>query len=332
MTAPQSGWLRSHGTVAARTRRPVVLGTGLVALDVILSPKASRSLILAAGGTCGNVLTALSFLGWEAFPVARLNGDKASRLIRRDLRKWNVRLDFVDQAPRTKTPIIVHRIRRDATHGFSKSCPECGTWFPSFTPITTQNGWELIDRILSPMMPAPRVFFFDRVSRAALLLADACAARGALIVFEPSSLGDPKLFDEAIARADIMKYACDRLPRFSARRVTRTGPVLEIETLGAGGLRYRARNLSGAEWRHLPAIAPPAVADTGGAGDWCMAALLSRLGHKGSAGFYRISKRKLKKAFQFAQATAALACAYEGARGVIGQESIHQGRARVAER
>ena len=51
--------------------QPTVFGLGLVALDVILDPCAVQPL-LYSGGTCGNVLTILSYLGWEARPIARL--------------------------------------------------------------------------------------------------------------------------------------------------------------------------------------------------------------------------------------------------------------------
>lgn len=47
--------------------RPAIAGTGLIALDVVI-PNEPRSLPqLWAGGTCGNVLTALAYLGWDSY-------------------------------------------------------------------------------------------------------------------------------------------------------------------------------------------------------------------------------------------------------------------------
>ena len=57
---------------------PVVVGTGLVALDVVMNSDAHQPPRLWAGGTCGNVLTSLSYLGWQAYPVSRLNKDTAA--------------------------------------------------------------------------------------------------------------------------------------------------------------------------------------------------------------------------------------------------------------
>ena len=52
---------------------PTVYGTGLVALDIVIGSDANESAYHWAGGTCGNVLTILSYLNWTSFPIARLN-------------------------------------------------------------------------------------------------------------------------------------------------------------------------------------------------------------------------------------------------------------------
>ena len=65
----------------ASPAKPVVLGTGLVALDVVIADDATTDPILCAGGTCGNVLIALAFLGWDAYPIARLRSDSASKRV-----------------------------------------------------------------------------------------------------------------------------------------------------------------------------------------------------------------------------------------------------------
>jgi fructokinase len=50
---------------------PTAYGTGFVALDVVVDLKAGTEARFA-GGTCGNVLTILAFLGWRAVPIASL--------------------------------------------------------------------------------------------------------------------------------------------------------------------------------------------------------------------------------------------------------------------
>jgi fructokinase len=202
----------------------------LIALDVILSADPTIEPFFAAGGTCGNVLAALSYFGWDAFPVARLNGDAASELVRADLSRWNVSLDFATQTPSAETPIIVQTIRRNRRghpiHRFSLTCPACGAWFPPYRPVTAKAAEEVIDSVCGASRSAfsPRVFFLDRVSRGALLLAEAFAAQGAVVVFEPIGVGDSTLFKEALACAHVVKYSHQRLPHLAAHRLRTPEP------------------------------------------------------------------------------------------------------------
>lgn len=302
---------------------PAAFGTGLIALDVILNAATANEPAMVAGGSCGNVLAILSYLGWATFPVARLNGDAASEIVRADLRRWGVSLDFSAQAPATSTPIIVQTIRRDRfgspVHRFSLVCPMCGAWFPTFRAVTSAAAYGLIDMLASAALPnlKPRVFYFDRVSRGALILAEGFAARGAVVMFEPASIGEPKLFNEALAVAHILKYSHERLPSLAARQLARGSLFLEIETRGSEGLRYRSSLLPSRAWRALAAIRVPQVVDTAGAGDWCTAGLLSRLAVSGVSGLADSRPCDLVAGLRFGQAAAAVACCFGGARGAM---------------
>jgi fructokinase len=162
---------------------------------------------------------------------------------------------------------------------------------------------------------APKVFFLDRVSRGALILAKACAELGALIFFEPSGFGEPRLFKEAYAMAHVLKYSHERVR--SSHGIANSGPFLEIETLGAEGLRYRSK-IKGARsngWEQLEAYEILDLKDTAGAGDWCSAGIIHKLAQKGLNGLLQTRKSQLQEAFRFGQALATWNCSYEGARG-----------------
>src|SRR3989304_7930160 len=107
--------------------RPSIYGTGLIALDLVISTDESQPIRSWLGGTCGNVLAILSYLGWDSYPIARLNGDVASLRVKSDLLRWGIHLDFVECTPTSTTPIIVQQIQRDKngmpTHKFTWSCP-----------------------------------------------------------------------------------------------------------------------------------------------------------------------------------------------------------------
>lgn len=314
-----NGVLSNHGGDNA----PVVFGTGLIALDIILSAYPDRAPALAAGGTCGNVLSVLSYLGWEAFPIARFNSDVASEIVTSDLERCGVDLEFARQTPAAPTPIILQRNGRTRDgrpkHQFSVACPACGAWYPSFRAVTIEGAEGVIEAVGDASNGGfrPRVFFFDRVSRGTLLLADWFADLGSLVVFEPIGVGDPKLFSEALALSHVVKYSNERLDE-SAVAVPRPNQLLlEIQTLGEAGLRYRFARATRKTWVSLTAVPSTRVMDTAGAGDWLTAALLNVVARTGYEGAATLTSSDIQEALRVGQAAASIACGYEGARGAM---------------
>lgn len=296
--------------------RPTVVGTGLVALDVVVSDERPGEKQTYAGGTCGNVLSILSFLGWQAYPVSRLKSDLAGKRVVQDLGRWGVHLDFLRSRPVADTPIINHKIYRGSAgeprHRFTFTCLDCGSWLPGYRPIVRATAAEVAAKLKTP----PQVFFMDRVSPGALALAEACADKGAIVVFEPSGMGEPRLFRQALSLTHILKYSNERMNELSGLPDA-DGPLVQIETMGPEGLRYRT-NLPGrgtTEWTMASARAARAVTDTAGAGDWCTAGIIHTLGQRGLSGFVSEESGLLGTAVDFGQALAAWNCEFAGARG-----------------
>jgi fructokinase len=295
---------------------PVVYGTGLIALDIVIPAEPGSGLGAWAGGTCGNVLAILAYLGWEAHPIARLNGDTPSDWVREDLSRWGVRLDLAELAPSASTPVIIQYIRRHpgggSSHRFSWACPDCGASLPRYRAVTASAAEEA-----AAQLRRPAVFFLDRVSRGSLILAAASAALGAIVVFEPSGIGDPKLFLEALSLSHVVKYSRDRLKNGLPEQAVGPGVRVLIETRGEDGLRYRADTATGAagRWVDLPRFHVPEVRDSAGSGDWCTAMLVDHVARLGAAGFDALSREELEHALRHGQAAAAWNCGFDGARG-----------------
>ncbi|WP_448256087.1 PfkB family carbohydrate kinase [Microbacterium aurum] len=292
-----------------------VVGTGLIALDLVISADPTKPIQSWAGGTCGNVLSILAYMGWESYPIARLRHDAAAARVTADLERWGVHLDFVHSEPTVSTPIIIqeNHVTRGGVpkHKFAWTCPRCGNWLPSFRPITRST----IDTAAESTENAA-VFFLDRLSRAALTLARQAANRGALVVFEPSGRADPKLFSEAIGIAHIVKYADQRLSDAGGTMSDSTATLLEVQTLGSRGLRFRhKRDGVATGWIDIEAVTATEIVDTCGSGDWCTAGLLNKLGHGGQRGFAMYSVEEVADGLRYGQTLAAWNCGFEGARG-----------------
>ena len=313
--------------------RPIIAGTGLIALDVVI-PTTSDSLPqLWAGGTCGNVLTVLSLLGWESIPIARLSNDAASKQITQDFERWGVRLDYLGLDAHGSTPVIIQHIHcsaeRGATHSFSRKCQSCGKRLPWYKPVRVSDAAGLF-----PTIPPIDVFFFDRTSAGALYLARNAAEDGALVVFEPSASCDPKEMTRAMKAAHILKYSRDRFSGLEELPGAESIPLL-IETNGAEGLKFISRMPGGNHtWEHFESLPASKIVDTSGCGDWCTAGLVAVLGGSGHRGFAETSPQQVRQALRFGQALASWNCGFEGARGGMYQgneSSLRESLARLME-
>jgi sugar/nucleoside kinase (ribokinase family) len=299
-----------------REQKPLLLTAGFLALDVVFGLENTEPKFYA-GGTCGNVAAGLAFLGWDVSPLARLRADAAGIVVRRDLERWGVNTRYLSLNPAARTPIVLERITRSKNgvpkHRFLWNCPDCGAYFPPYRALL-RTQVELIQEKLE----TPHVFFTDRVSRAIVELARHFCAKGSIVCFEPSGIGDPSLFREMLKLSTILKYSAQRARGFSDS-LRCHGALLEIETFGEDGLRFRMRGTF-ATWHSLPAH-EVTIKDTAGSGDWTTVGLLSTLFKNRKSNLAAATKRDIAAALEHGQAIAALNCEFEGARGAMYQLS-----------
>lgn len=295
--------------------KPTCLGTGLVALDVILNGNPATPAKLCVGGSCGNVISILSYLGWDSKPIARLSKNTATKNILKDFSNFNVKTDLVSKADDGSTPIIIHRILKDKNgnpkHRFEFRVPGTNDWLPGYKPVLS-SAVETITKKQSKS----QVFYFDRVSRSSIDLAKFYKEKGALIIFEPTSYKEDKQFSECLAVADIVKFSSDRITNYSQLFPSPIAP-LEIETLGNDGLQYRLKSGTKKGWQKIAPFKLTNIIDAAGAGDWCTAGIINELGQNGVKSFYSANKDGIEKALNIGQAMGAINCTFDGARGIM---------------
>ena len=293
------------------------IGAGLLTLDLVFNEESPGRYQVGAGGSCGNVLTILAYLGWESSPVARIGRDEGGEIVLKDLAGFGVDTGFVVQEDSTSTPAILQSIRKSPngsrTHSYSLHCPQCGSFLLRYRAIPGAMAGTVVEQ-----MPDAAVFYFDRVSRGTLNLANHYREHGAFIVFEPSSVTDEKLFSEAATVAHLLKYSVERLPDI-AHLVGGLDVPLEVQTLGPEGLRYRWKksDSDGRLWSFMPAYPVIDMVDEAGSGDWCTAGLINTLGQDGATSFWKAQPQELEQALRLGQAMAAVNCNFPTARGAM---------------
>ena len=289
-------------------KNPICIGSGLVALDVIFSEKAKPPNFLA-GGSCGNVLTILSYMGWDSFPIARLGKDIEGKRIIEDMEKWNVKTKFIEQERNSNSPRIIERIfsGKNPKHRFYSKCDH-GNWLPNRKPFLLKTLATIQDKI-----PQSNLFYFDRASPSALELAQNLKNQGSIIFFEPPKfLPDDKNFMKCLQIADIVKHCYDQGKETEQSEIK---IPLEIQTMGKDGLQYRAQILQQGTWKKMNAFPAFNLVDAAGSGDWLSAGLIHILFQNKSK--FTPTKKKLEFALRFGQALASLNCNFIGARGLM---------------
>ncbi len=296
---------------AIKNSAPTIVGTGLVALDILLKENCSTA-DTALGGSVGNVLAILGHLGWHSTPVAKLGMDAAADRIFSEFESLGADTRFLRKFASTSTPVVFQLPGVGGkSHDFSFCCPVCGRKRAFSAPTKDDESSMLFDSI-----QRPDVFFFDRVTPWALELAQRYRNAGTLIVFEPSTVGkDFRAFSEAIELAHILKYADDRIA--DLRGISLASVNLEIQTLGKDGLKFRLKD-DPSNWQWLNAFDVPFIQDTAGSGDWCTSgflyAMIGNIYENGGRGF--LSTRRVRESLRFGQILAALNCMEVGARGL----------------
>lgn len=301
-----------------------VVGAGLVTLDIIIN-NGSKTPTFYAGGSCGNILAGLSFLGWNSISVSRAGKDKAGKLMIQDLSDNGVNVKYITREPEVATPRIIEKLRSNgkfAQHSFLLLCPNCHAYLPRFRSPTLKEINGILEDNLSP-----KVYFFDRVSPATLKLAKSYREQGTLVFFEPASLKNDIKFKEAINLSHIVKYArgksdnnCNNLQYTTIEKeIILKSPALVIKTLGKDGLFYSSKKDN--KWRLQKGFRLNNLYDSCGAGDWCTVGFLfflQELATKNRGSFIDIlkSKNSIQSALIFAQILASLSCSFVGARGL----------------
>ena len=292
----------------------IAVGMGFITLDIIITQADKQEISLRGGGSCGNVLTILSYLGWRTYPIANLSNNLASELIISDMKDRGVNVSFIRKSTLGRTPVVLERVfgkgSRESLHSYSMHCPFCNTVFPKFKPPSVAEVLKIQNAIAQPS-----VFYFDRAFPASLKMADALGDKHALVFFEPNNIGKEDYFIRALEVSHVLKCN-ERVYRHIVARRSRNWatPPIVIVTLGENGVKFR---MNEGKWNYMKGYKVLDVTDTAGAGDWFTAGYLSSMFTQGGMRYNKPTRKKIERAIDEGQRLAALNCMYVGARDLM---------------
>ena len=289
------------------------LGAGTFPLDNLMvkhSKDDVETIYQHVGGTAGNVMSILAWMGWHTLPAARLDDSEVGYQLKADLESYGCDTRYLTNTPDGGTTIldIIHKTGRDGKPKMTLTAhsPRGGR-FVNYRFWTLKQAQQLFDSLEE----MPDVFFFDRCAPGNILLAQLFHERGVLVYYEPNEPVD-RNFLRAVATSNIVKFSNEKHPDVSFTEGFTD--KLFIQTMNRDGLCYRLR---GGDWHQLAPIWNSDAIDGEGAGDWTTSSFINALGKKGLPRISDIEPSVLEDCLMEAQRVASESVSFIGAMGLI---------------
>lgn len=299
----------------------ITLGELLIDLtQTHMDDKHVRHFAANPGGAPANVAVAAARLGTSAGFIGKVGADVYGRDLRAVLER-----DGVDTAGLCET---VSALTTQALVSVSETGERDFSFYrnPGADSLLTEG------EALSALRETPKVLHIGSVSltadparTATLAAAGHARAQGALISYDPNyraalwpdEATAVEWMKKPLSMADILKISDEELPLLTgtdeleagSRALGEMGITLVLITLGGAGTFYR---LGGAGTGTVPGFAVE-VADTNGAGDTFLGALLCCLTARGDRPLEGLDLAEIEEIIRFANCAAALTCSRPGA-------------------
>ncbi|EQB22038.1 hypothetical protein UNSWDHB_652 [Dehalobacter sp. UNSWDHB] len=301
-----------HNLYSNENNVPNVLGAGLLCLDIIKNIENTKYL---NGGSCGNVVSALSFLGWRSSIITNQYKDPAGDILNQNLERLRVRRIEVGRP--IQTPRIVQEVI-NSDHRYLLSCPDCGRKLPSIEPLTEKT----VENIAESSNHY-NVYYTDRTSRGIEFLRNILRNRGTWTVYEPNSSRNINSLLRSSLESHIVKFSGEKVSQSLADKIREIAingsTTLIVRTMGKDGVLfcYRKRDNKMSKWFQLESQPVTDFVDSSGAGDWCTTGLLFNLVNRHRKSKLWLTRDEVVAALQYGQALSAISCSFSGALGLI---------------
>lgn len=300
------------------------MGAGVFNLDTIVvreypeGPERRRfiekTVLEEVGGTCGNVMTMLPYLGIQTYPVAILDDSEQGFQITKDLQRYGADTRFVRNEEGGGTTLMrcTHKTAPGGTHTMSVRATSPGSMFPKRKHLGARSGEA--EAFVESLDFTPDLFFFDDPSAGNMVLAEKLRQKGSTVFFEPEKMDakKPKTFLKRVDVSDIVKFSGEKITDASFTDAYRD--KLFIQTLGKDGLRFC---LKGGKWNRVAPVVNDNVVDWEGAGDWTSSAFIAEFLKRGYSSVRALTEDAVKEMLYEAQKVASESVSFMGSKGMI---------------
>ena len=301
-----------------------IIALGEVLIDLTQTGLEGTVLQFAAfpGGAPANVAVAAARLGARTGFIGKVGADAFGNALRLTLSRNGVDTSGLYETTQGPTTLAVVSVAPDGERSFA--------FYRNASADTQLTPTEALDALKGYDTPV-RILHIGSLSltdepvhRATIAALRFAKVTGMLVSYDPNyrdtlwpdEADAVKRMKEPMSYVDVLKVSDEELflltgtrdLRMGSMELASMGPKLVVVTMGAHGAYYRMGINTGA----VEGI-PVTVADTNGAGDAFLGALLSRLARRGADPLKDLPPKELEEAVRFANKAAAVTCTRPGA-------------------
>lgn len=270
------------------------------------------------GGTTGNVMCLLSYLGWDSYPIALFDEYPQGFQCKRDFERYGCDTRFVTNSPDGGTACITITHGLDKNGNYKKGVSKRHVPSSSFPRDKALKVKDEVPAFVEALDFVPDVFFFETLMAGWRVLAERLKEKGSFIYYELGKMNPKDLskYRKCLELSHVIKCSDEEVEDNSIL----DGLVhqLVVQTLGKKGIRFRLR---GGDWVELPPVPDKGpVVDTEGCGDWTTAGLIHALGKRNALNVETLTEDVVKECLMEAQEYAARNVEYVGTKGIIAQD------------
>lgn len=274
-----------------------------------------KNVVSEAGGTAGNVMCMLSYLGWTAQPQVKLIDADEGKALAASLESFGCDTRYVQFDPKGGFAGLrcTHR-RNKQTGEWELGRRGYGANGSRFAKRTELRAKDEVLPFLDSVEKAPDVYFFDTLAAGPRGIAESLKERGSLIYYEAEPVKEDGIgvFRKCCEIADIVKTSNENVKELSD--IPGFSEKLVIYTLGSEGMKFCLR---GGEWIKIPVVPVDGVKDAEGCGDTTTAVFISELGKLGLPKVSDLTEEQVRKALEAAAEKAAVCTQYYGSKGWV---------------
>lgn len=294
-----------------------ILGIGFAGADIIQDNINNENEKIMPGGTCGNVLSALASMNWDASLIKSRYCDELNDIVDCMWRSVGINVILCGNSM-LPMPRVVEVVDRDSTIQYS-SCPVCKKKLTEIKIPTSSNLKKL-----SLSLENYDLLFCDRINEGIKYLVNIFRRNNRWLFYEPNSVRNYQAWLNNVILFDVIKFSSERISEKLCYKLiadlNKQPHNVKVIIMTHGELGYSYSMLKDnrmTELKKIPTESYWEIVDPMGAGDWLTAGFIDKLLENYKSPLEEMDEEVIVQSLAYGSKLSKEACSYVGALGKL---------------